>query len=113
MPSSLRVTSIHDEAVTLAWNRPEPDGGLPVRAYVVEKRDAFRGGWSVAGRTDAHTHALRGENLRTGSSYYFRVSAENDVGVGKACETPSAVEIKRLFGKNISFNPLLFALLPS
>ena len=47
-PSSLRVTALHTDGVTLAWNTPDHDGGLPISGYVIEKRDAYRGGWTIA-----------------------------------------------------------------
>ena len=58
-PSSLRVTRIHSDGATLAWNAPDVDGGAPVTGYIVERRDAFRGGWSMAGGVDAHTHSFK------------------------------------------------------
>ena len=59
VPTKLRVTSILKDSVTLAWDSPEVDGGLPVSGYVVEKRDARKGGWTTAGTVDGRSHSFR------------------------------------------------------
>ncbi len=62
------------------------DGGLPLKAYVVEYRADRAVGW------DEHTSIRRSfpvdqyvfivENLEPLHTYYFRFAAENEVGIG-------------------------------
>lgn len=103
-PSSLRLTGMQRDAVTLSWDRPEFDGGAPITGYTVERCDATWGsggvGWTTIGTVSADTHTFRATNLGEGSRYHFRVSAENSVGVGSSASTPHAVEVKSQYGES-------------
>ncbi len=55
-PSSLRLTSIQKESVTLAWEPPQWDGGSPITGYIVERLDPKFGNWQTVGETDGRTH---------------------------------------------------------
>ena len=96
-PASLRVTSILSDSVTLAWEQPEHDGGDVITGYVIERRDAQRGGWTTVGSVDRGSTSFRVRKLLDGNDYYFRVAAENSVGTGRPNETPTSVEIKSPF----------------
>jgi len=97
-PSSLRVTSIQRDAVSLSWEEPDHDGGMPITGYVVERSDAKRGGWATLGTVDAFTTNFKVPKLLEGSRYYFRIMAENAVGTGRPIETAQAVEVKSPYG---------------
>lgn len=88
--------------MTLSWERPDHDGGAPISGYIVERCDATWGsggvGWTTIGHVDAGTFTFRATKLAEGSRYHFRVSAENNVGVGFAASTPYAVEVKSQYG---------------
>lgn len=99
MPSSLRVTSIQRDAVTLSWEEPEHDGGTPITGYVIERSDAKRGGWATVGTVDARTNSYKISKLLEGSHYYFRIMAENTVGTGRPIETAQPIEIKSPYGE--------------
>ena len=36
----------------LSWSEPEEDGGCEVTGYIVEKREAVKRSWTVAGKTE-------------------------------------------------------------
>ncbi|ELT96024.1 hypothetical protein CAPTEDRAFT_139787 [Capitella teleta] len=93
-PTSLRVTSILRDAVTLAWEAPESDGGESISGYVIERKDAVRGGWTSVGTCNAYTHSFKVGKLLEGKDYYLRVMAENSVGVGTPVETQNSIEVK-------------------
>ena len=97
-PTGVRVTSILRDSVTLAWDKPEHDGGLPITGYVIERQDTRRGGWTTITTVDPHTYSYKVPKLLEGNEYYFRVLAENPVGVGAAFETPQAIEVKSPYG---------------
>jgi titin len=68
-PSSLRVTSIQRDAVTLSWEEPDDDGGVPITGYVIERSDATRGGWATIGTVDAMlTNSFRVPKLLEGGA---------------------------------------------
>ena len=100
-PASLRLTGIQRDAVTLSWESPAVDGGLPITGYVVERCDATRAGagWATVGHLDASTFSFHATKLLEGNRYHFRVSAENAVGTGQPIETTHAVEVKSPFGQ--------------
>ena len=98
-PTSLRVTSILRDSVTLAWDTPESDGGLDLIGYVIERHDTSRTGWMTVGTVGPHTYSFKVTKLLEGSEYLFRVMAENNVGTGQAVETPHGVEVKSPYGE--------------
>jgi len=100
-PSSLRLTAVQRDAVTLSWEPAETDGGAPITGYLVERCDATRGGagWATIGHLDASTFSFRATKLLEGNRYHFRVTAENAVGTGQPIETTHAVEVKSPFGQ--------------
>ena len=108
-PSSLRITSIQRDAVTLSWEEADVDGGMPITGYVIERNDASRGGWVMIGSVNSHTFSYRVPKLLEGSRYFFRVLAKNAVGAGRPVETSQAVEVKSPFGKELVHNvPYIF-----
>ena len=58
-PQNLRVIDYNSDYITVAWDKPDHDGGSPVQKYVVEKRDALRSTWAQAGRTEADVTTLK------------------------------------------------------
>ena len=101
-PSSLRLTGVQRDAVTLSWEPPDVDGGAPITGYLVERCDATRGGagWATVGHLDASTFSFRATKLLEANRYHFRVTAENAVGTGQPIETTHAVEVKSPFGQS-------------
>jgi len=109
-PSSLRLTGVQRDAVTLSWEPAETDGGSPITGYLVERSDATRGGagWATVGHLDASTLSFRATKLLEESRYHFRVTAENVVGTGLPIETTHAVEVKSPFGQFTALFRLIF-----
>jgi parallel beta-helix repeat protein len=81
-PSAPQVlTATHgDTQVTLQWNPPEDDGGLPVTGYTV-----YRG---ISSGTETYLTTIgivltyTDTSLTNGVTYYYQVSAVNAVGEG-------------------------------
>ncbi|GMS79686.1 hypothetical protein PENTCL1PPCAC_1861, partial [Pristionchus entomophagus] len=80
-------------AVTLKWNAPESDGGSPILGYCVEKRDPKRSTWSFCQRTTDTEITI--SNLPEGSSFLFRVAAENSLGAGAPLDTTEPIALKK------------------
>uniref|UniRef100_A0A1I7S352 non-specific serine/threonine protein kinase n=1 Tax=Bursaphelenchus xylophilus TaxID=6326 RepID=A0A1I7S352_BURXY len=91
----LSYSDISGEEITMLWSRPLDDGGAPVTNYVIEKKNPRTGEWERIG-TSTGTN-FRARNLVNGSSYEFRVRAENQYGVGEPLEADHPVTAKNPF----------------
>jgi titin len=68
-----------DEQVTLTWEAPEKDGGLPVTSYYVHKGPTdHQLMWEETVQGTEYTFT----GLFNGETYYFAVSARNEMGEG-------------------------------
>lgn len=77
--------------VTLCWEPPLQDGGAEITNYVVEKRDSSKRTYAcVTNKCIETTYVL--EELSEKTSYFFRVLAENENGIGDPCETVEPVK---------------------
>ena len=83
--------------MTVAWDVPETDGGSPISGYVIERRDARRDSYISGATVDADTLHAVVKKLVEGNQYYFRVSAQNEIGVSQPAETTEAVTAKLPF----------------
>ena len=93
-PRNLRVTDSSGESVSLSWDKSASDGGAPIDAYVVERRDASRNNWVSVARTTAETTRATATKLWEGCDYLFRVAAENAVGQSDYVELGKAIAAK-------------------
>ena len=73
-----------DNSKELKWNAPENDGGDKISEYVVERREKGKKSWKQVGLTQAGTTSIEIKGLKKDTSYDFRVSAKNSVGVSSA-----------------------------
>ena len=73
-----------DNSKELRWNAPENDGGDRITEYVVERREKGKKSWKQVGLTQAGTTSIEIKGLKKDTSYDFRVSAKNSVGVSSA-----------------------------
>uniref|UniRef100_A0A672TI17 Titin n=1 Tax=Strigops habroptila TaxID=2489341 RepID=A0A672TI17_STRHB len=87
---NLEVTEIYDGEVSLAWQEPESDGGSKIIGYVVERRDIKRKTWIMV--TDRAENSVLTDVVEN-EEYFFRVRAQNMVGVGKPSPATRAVKI--------------------
>ncbi|CAF0907895.1 unnamed protein product, partial [Didymodactylos carnosus] len=115
-PRNLQVVEINLQTVKLQWDAPENDGGQPVRAYIIERRDAQRTGWIKETRCKTTTTEI--ENLPTGQHHMIRVTAENQEGQSAPCEIgpiqidskdlalpkPRDVEITKVKGQSLTLS---------
>ncbi len=82
-PSTPEASEITKDSIILSWNAPESDGGAEIKCYHLEKRDKDGVRWTKCNRqklTDLH---FKVTGLSEGHFYEFRVSAENEAGVGE------------------------------
>ncbi|XP_013109098.2 twitchin isoform X22 [Stomoxys calcitrans] len=92
----LAVNDVTATGCNLQWKKPDDDGGIPIKEYVVEKMDTATGKWVRIGRSPGEkeppSFAVTG--LNPGSEYMFRVSAVNEEGESEPLTTLVGVVAK-------------------
>ncbi|TDH05876.1 hypothetical protein EPR50_G00127060 [Perca flavescens] len=88
-PVGLHVLEVRDTSVVVLWEPPAFNGRTPVNGYYldVKKTSAGEEGWKAAHEKANKMKYMKVTGLKAGTSYVFRVRAQNLAGVGK----PSAV----------------------
>uniref|UniRef100_A0A3Q2R3F5 Titin n=1 Tax=Fundulus heteroclitus TaxID=8078 RepID=A0A3Q2R3F5_FUNHE len=92
-PSScqkLIIKNVSRGKLTLSWEAPIVDGGSPVTNYIVEKKASTMKAYQVITAECLNT-SYKVTGLEEDIAYFFRVSAENEFGVGDFCESAEAV----------------------
>jgi titin len=90
-PRSVVPERIARDSVTLRWEPPEDTGGVPLSAYIVEKKDSKKNKWDVVSYVSPQHTYHTVDKLIQGWSYDFRVRAENSDGIGAARGLRSSV----------------------
>uniref|UniRef100_A0A8B9H217 Titin n=1 Tax=Astyanax mexicanus TaxID=7994 RepID=A0A8B9H217_ASTMX len=94
-PVNLKVVEITKENVTLSWEPPALDGGAKIKNYIVEKRETTRKTFSAV-VTNCHKLSWKIEPLQEGCSYYFRVLAENEHGIGLPADITESIKVSEV-----------------
>lgn len=89
----LTTENLSVDSCKLNWFFPENDGGSPISNFIIEKREAERKAWTSVYFTASRQNAVA-RGLTPGKSYFFRVAAENAIGIGPFVETAAEVIIK-------------------
>lgn len=76
----MRITDITKNSISLAWQKPEYDGGSPITGYMIEKREGVSSKWSKANLTNITDTRFIVTGLTQDETYEFRVMAKNAVG---------------------------------
>lgn len=79
----LTFTKPTKDSVILNWTAPKKDGGAPIKSYKIEVSNDGKT-WTDLTTASKTSTQYTAKNLETGKDYYFRVSAENDVGFGES-----------------------------
>lgn len=99
-PGKPDILEITDESVIVQWQLPDSDGGSAITNYVVEKLEVgSKKGWLQGSKGIVKQTHYELKGLKKGASYQFRVSAENDVGIGNPGEISEVVKCEKVDGK--------------
>ncbi|XP_054888733.1 myomesin 1a (skelemin) isoform X1 [Poeciliopsis prolifica] len=84
-PVGLYVMEVRDTSVVVLWEPPVFDGRSPVNGYYLDIKEASAGeeGWKAVHEKTNKGKFMKVTGLTAGTSYVFRVRAQNLVGVGK------------------------------
>uniref|UniRef100_A0A8C5G3L8 Titin n=1 Tax=Gouania willdenowi TaxID=441366 RepID=A0A8C5G3L8_GOUWI len=97
---SLGVTEVTKESLTLAWAKPEQDGGSRITGYLVEALEKGQEKWVKCGMSKSIHLTVSG--LRENAEYFFRVRAKNLAGFSDAKEMVVPVMVKDQIGESDS-----------
>jgi hypothetical protein len=86
-PTALKVTTKTTTTVALSWNAAKVVGGSPVREYIVEYSKNRGATWTRVSSVAFKSLSLTVKGFKSKTSYLFRVSARNDVGVSANSNT--------------------------
>ncbi|KAF3843842.1 hypothetical protein F7725_002691 [Dissostichus mawsoni] len=84
-PPAFDLSDITNESCCMAWNPPRDDGGSLITNYIVESRQTDKEEWVKLSATVKHT-TFKACKLTALKEYVFRVSAENQYGIGQPAE---------------------------
>lgn len=91
-PTHIEVKDVTKNSATVTWDIPENEGGAPVKHYVVDIRDISRKGWMRL--TDkCRRLSYKVSDLEEGGIYFFRVTGENEYGIGVPAETKEGTKM--------------------
>nr|XP_046249157.1 titin-like [Scatophagus argus] len=91
-PTHIAVKDVTKNSATISWDIPENEGGAPVKKYLVDIRDISRKGWTRL--TDkCRRLSYKVSDLQEGGIYFFRVTAENEYGIGVPAETKEGTKM--------------------
>lgn len=91
-PTHIEVKDVTQNSATVTWDIPENEGGAPVKNYIVDIRDISRKGWTRL--TDkCRRLSYKVSELEEGGIYFFRVTGENEYGIGVPAETKEGTKM--------------------
>ncbi len=82
-PTGLKATTKTTTTVTLSWVAAQVVGGSPVREYIVEYSKNKGVTWTRVSAPNFKSLSLLVKGFKSKTTYLFRVSARNDVGVSE------------------------------
>ncbi|XP_066263902.1 titin-like isoform X2 [Branchiostoma lanceolatum] len=103
-PRKLEITEITKTTVSLAWQRPENDGGSRITSYIVEMLPAGQEEWVRCSALSSLRYTVT--ELTTGQEYQFRVSAQNVGAVSAPRELPPVVAAEQISPPELDLSAL-------
>ena len=95
----MEATDIHDEGCKLTWQKPDDDGGTPIKEYAIEKMDMETGKWTRVGRVPGDREDIDVTGLEKDHEYKFRVTAINNEGDSEPLVLDTPIKAKNPYGQ--------------
>ena len=90
-PTSLTAAADADTAIDLSWTAPADSGSSAVVGYRIERSTNDTTGWSdLVANTNSTGTTYKHTGLASASTWYYRVSAINSVGLGTSSNVANA-----------------------
>lgn len=86
-PTNLHITDITSKSVTLQWGPPTSTGGTELTGYIIERRELSSKKWSKVVTLEPTVFQYCIENLKDKAELFFRVYAENAIGLSPPAST--------------------------
>lgn len=93
-PGQPEATDWDKDHVDLKWTPPLNDGGSPITAYVIEKREKGSPKWIKAAEVPGSKTDATVPHLDENTEYEFRVRAVNAAGPGEPSKASKSVITK-------------------
>lgn len=92
---NLKAEIVKGEPTTakVSWEPPKKDGGMPISAYVLEKREGTKRTWTPISKPSLDT-SRNVHDLKSGQTYFFRVLAQNTNGWSEPAETNAPLRVE-------------------
>ncbi|XP_062852028.1 myomesin-2 [Trichomycterus rosablanca] len=94
----LSVTEIRDDSAVVQWKAPVYTGASAIAGYYVDMCKIGTDTWTTVNSSAVNHCFLKVKELETGSSYMFRVHAENAQGTGMHSMSSDSICAKTLSG---------------
>ncbi|MEY4275744.1 MAG: hypothetical protein RIS26_207 [Actinomycetota bacterium] len=94
VPSALRVTARSKTSIGLGWTKPTVIDGSAVRNYIVTYSKDLGETWTTVRKSVSTSTSLTVTGLQSATTYWFKVTAVNDVGQSQEQENPLVVVTK-------------------
>ena len=74
----LEASNVDPTSIAISWRPSSSSGSSDIVSYIVERRDALKAHWTPVKKVSSSQYNVQLSELTEGSSYYFRVCAQND-----------------------------------
>lgn len=95
----LVASEIGTTSVRLTWQPSPYDGGVEITAYYIEKLESSQKQWQKVAEVGPDVNSFMVQELLEGHEYFFRVFAQNAIGVSAALEISETCILQSPFGK--------------
>lgn len=86
-PRALTSSRVEGTSLSLAWQLPDSNGGLPISDYRVEFSSNAGATWQTISHAPSNERGFAVTNLAKGKTYKFRVAAVTAAGLGAYSDT--------------------------
>ena len=100
-PQNLIAPVVLADSITLCWEPPADNGGRDITGYVIEQREFGRRSWQEVTKVKDLEYTIG--KLLGGNQYYFRVFAQNEIGMSEPIEIKEPITVKNPFSEYIDW----------